>query len=50
LALATIRTDKLRLGSQIEIEVTVEYERRLAPAKISRLPFFEPPHKKAVNG
>ncbi|MEX1143530.1 MAG: aminomethyltransferase family protein [Anaerolineales bacterium] len=50
LALATVRTDTLKLGSQIEIEVTVEYERRRASAKVSRLPFFDPPRKKAVCG
>ncbi|HLE73395.1 MAG TPA: glycine cleavage T C-terminal barrel domain-containing protein, partial [Anaerolineales bacterium] len=46
LALGTLRTEYLKLDREIEIEVTVEYERRRAPAKVSRLPFFDPPRKK----
>ena len=48
LALGTLGTEYLKRGSEIEIEVTVEYQRRRAPAQVSRLPFFDPPRKKAV--
>ncbi len=48
LALGTLRTEILKRSSEIEIEVTVEYERRRAPAQVSRLPFFDPPRKKGA--
>ena len=48
LALATVGNQYVKTGSDIQIEVTVEYERRRAPAQVSRLPFFDPPRKKAT--
>jgi len=49
LALATLRTEYSKLSSKIEIEVTVEYERRRAQAQVARLPFFNPPRKREVS-
>jgi hypothetical protein len=34
-------------GASVELEVTVEHERRTAPARLVRLPFFDPPRKRA---
>jgi aminomethyltransferase len=34
-------------GSQVNIEVTVEYSREVAPATIVETPFFNPPRKRA---
>jgi len=47
-ALATIRSRYAQLGRQIEFEVTVEYMRQRAAARITRLPFFDPPRKKEI--
>jgi len=47
-ALATIRSRYAQLGRQIEFEVTVEYMRLRATARITRLPFFDPPRKKEI--
>jgi aminomethyltransferase len=48
IALATLRRGNTELGSQVGIEVTVEYERKIAPSKVVKLPFFDPPRKRAV--
>ncbi len=49
IALASIDSDFAQLGSTVEVEMTVEYERRLAPARIVGLPFFNPKRKRAVR-
>jgi aminomethyltransferase len=48
IALATVQSKYAQPGSQIEIEITVEYGRKRAPATVARLPFFDPARKKAV--
>jgi aminomethyltransferase len=48
LALATIEADCAQIGTQLEIEVTVEWTRKTVPAKVVKTPFFDPPRKKAV--
>ncbi|MEQ1891494.1 MAG: aminomethyltransferase family protein [Planctomycetota bacterium] len=47
LALATIDADLAAPGSELEIEVTCEYERHRARATVGKLPFFDPERKKA---
>jgi len=47
IALATLSKQCAEIGSRVEIEVTVQYERRTAGATVVRLPFFDPPRKKA---
>ena len=47
LALATVKSAYAEPGTVLEIEVTVEYERRRVPATVTRTPFFDPPRKKA---
>ncbi len=46
LALATIETAHAALGTLLDIEVTVEFERRRCRAVVSPRPFFDPPRKK----
>ena len=47
LALATVQSTYAKLGTVLQIEVTVEFERRRVPAIVTETPFFEPPRKKA---
>lgn len=47
LALATVERAYSMKGSRLEIEVTVEYERRRATAVVTDKPFFDPPRKRA---
>jgi len=47
LALGTVRAGLAKPGTELEIEVTVEYERRRATARVEPLPFFDPERKKA---
>ena len=47
LALATLYSEHAATGTELRIEVTVEYERRTVGATVVRTPFFDPPRKKA---
>lgn len=47
LALATVESDLAAPGTRLEIEVTVEYERRRAVATVRKRPFFAPERKRA---
>ena len=47
LVLATLDAAYSRPGTEVEIEVTVEDERKRAPARVVKKPFFDPPRKKA---
>lgn len=46
LALATVERGYEEPGTPVEIEVTVEYERRRARSTVAALPFFDPPRKR----
>jgi aminomethyltransferase len=48
LALATVRSGYAAPGTVLQIEVTVEFERRRVPAIVTKTPFFDPPRKKAL--
>ena len=48
IALATVAKQSAELGNYLEIEVTVEYTRKTAGARVVKLPFFDPPRKKAL--
>jgi aminomethyltransferase len=48
-ALATIQTPYAKNGTALEFEITVEYERKLATARVSKLPFYDPPQKKQIT-
>jgi aminomethyltransferase len=47
LALAHIQAPHYRVGNVVELEVTVEHRRKRANARVTKLPFFDPPRKKA---
>jgi aminomethyltransferase len=47
LALATVQSAYAEIGTVLQIEVTVEYERRKVSAVVARTPFFDPPRKRA---
>jgi len=49
IALATLEVELAQPGTDIEIEVTVEYKRETVPARVVRTPFFDPPRKRAVR-
>lgn len=46
IALATLKSADATLGATVDLEMTVEYSRVLAAARIVDLPFYNPPHKK----
>ncbi len=48
IALATLRKDCAEVGGRLEVEVSVEYARKSAGATVVKLPFFDPPRKRAV--
>lgn len=47
LALADLEADACALGTKVDFEVTVEYERRRVTATVSRRPFFDPERKRS---
>jgi aminomethyltransferase len=47
LALAHVQAPHFAPDSPLQIEVTVEHQRRRADARVRKLPFFDPPRKKA---
>ena len=47
IALATVEYDHSQLGTALELEMTVEYQRTRIPARVVRKPFYDPPHKRA---
>lgn len=47
IALAHVRAPHFEDGSTLEMEMTVEHHRRRAQATIRKLPFFDPPRKRA---
>lgn len=48
IALATVSKEYAELGKHLEIEVTVEHARKTAGSTVVKLPFFDPPRKKAL--
>ncbi len=47
IVIGTVESPYARPGSALEMEVTVEGERKRAPALVVKRPFFDPPRKKA---
>ncbi len=47
IALATLDAPYAAPGTMVDLEMTVEYIRKRARAKVVKLPFFDPPRKKA---
>ena len=48
-ALATLERNYAQLGQKVELEMTVEYQRTRVAAKVSRKPFYDPPHKRSLG-
>ncbi len=46
IALASVRSEFSSIGEALELEMTVEYRRSRASARVSRKPFYDPPHKR----
>ncbi len=49
LALATLESKCLAVGTQVDIEVSVDRQRKSVSASVVKLPFYDPPRKRAVN-
>lgn len=47
LALATVRSGYAKPGTELRIEITVEYERKRVKATVVKKPFFDPERKRA---
>jgi len=47
IALASVRSDAAAPGSSLQIELTVDHRRCEAGARVTPLPFFDPPRKRA---
>jgi aminomethyltransferase len=47
LLLATVKKEQAALGNRLDVEVTVDHARKTARSTIVKLPFFDPPRKKA---
>ena len=47
IALATVARDAAREGEALSVELTVDHKRREAAATVVKLPFFDPPRKRA---
>jgi aminomethyltransferase len=47
IALATVESGYAKPGTQLQVEVTVEYTRQKALATVTKTPFFDPPRKRA---
>jgi len=47
LALATVESEYAELGTELDVEVTVEYRRKPCRARVVPRPFFDPERKKA---
>jgi len=47
LMLATVESAYRKIGTEVQVEVTVEYDRLQVPAIVTRKPFFDPPRKRA---
>jgi aminomethyltransferase len=48
IALATIEKEFIQPQTRVDLEVTIEHRRKTADATVVKLPFFDPPRKRAV--
>jgi aminomethyltransferase len=47
IALATVSSDAATPGTRLEMETTVDHRRQKVGVKVAKLPFFDPPRKRA---
>jgi aminomethyltransferase len=50
IALATVRRPFHKVGTALQVEHTVEFERRWVTARVVQRPFFDPPRKRLTPG
>ncbi len=48
IALAHLQKPYYELGTDVRMEITVEHQRKHAPAKVVKLPFYDPPQKRSM--
>jgi aminomethyltransferase len=48
IALATLEKEHVQPGAEIDFEVVVDHQQKTASATVVKLPFFDPPRKRAV--
>jgi glycine cleavage system aminomethyltransferase T len=48
IALASVDTAHSRLGTKLQMEITIEAVRQKITARVVKLPFFQPARKQAV--
>ena len=48
LALATVEQEVASVGTELELEMAIEFERVPVRARVARLPFYDPDHKRAT--
>lgn len=47
IALATVSSDAVAPGTRLDMELTVDHRRRTVAVAVAKLPFFDPPRKRA---
>ena len=47
IALATVSSEAAAVGTKLEMEITVDHQRKRAGVTVAPLPFFDPPRKRA---
>jgi aminomethyltransferase len=48
IALATVEREFVQIGTRLEIEVSVNHKRKTAGVTVVKLPFYDPPRKRAL--
>ena len=48
IALATLETEYAKPGTKVDLEITVEFSRQKAEARVVKLPFFNPERKRSL--
>ena len=47
IAIARVRPELSSVGSEVDYEVTINHELRYVKASVTKMPFYNPPHKTA---
>ncbi|MCP4427557.1 MAG: aminomethyl transferase family protein [Chloroflexi bacterium] len=50
IAIGAVLSEYAQTGTQVEMEITVEYSREKVKATIVKTPFYDPPHKRSTPG
>jgi aminomethyltransferase len=49
IAIARLESRFTRPGTQVDLEITIDAQRKLARATVVKMPFFDPPRKKSLG-